>query len=1221
MTSPTFPQLRKRRIQIIVFIFQAVVLLLPGVSQAQVATASINGTVADSSGAAVPGAKVSLTNVATNVAQSTITNDTGNYVLVNIIPGRYTLSVSKEGFRTANQPEFDLAVNQTTTLNFNMRIGSAIETVTVEALTTSIQTSSSELGTVISRRSVDDLPLNGRNFTQLLNLTPGVSTVNTTQNGSNQQFAGNTVGSFSFPSINGQTNRSNLFLLDGLNDQESFSSTYSVPPIIDDIQEFKVDSHNDQAQFGGVLGGVVNVVTKSGTNQFHGEAWEFIRNSAFDARNPITGINLLHQNQFGANIGGPVILPRYNGRNRTFFFGSYEGVRLHVGNANLSLIPTAAELNGDFTGGNQLYNPYSTTSSGTRTPFLCVGTSNAPAPLMTGTKLQAPLGTTTPPAGQSACNILPPGLIDPNMQAVGRLLYGGLTPNLIGVTGKNFKETLTNKQDPDSYNVRIDEQLGPRDAFWGRYSHISSPRDVPGIFGQANLNTYHAHQYGITWNHTFGPTSVLSVQFGRNYGFSANPTLLPASVSQALIKAGGYDNSFTCAFVQGPRNCYFNAVNFSDSGDITSFQEGSSPAVVADIWQWKGNFTKTHGKHTFSMGADFNSNGFRQTFNTNHLDFSAAQTANSPSKGQFGRGFASFLLGIPAGDTYRNEFETEHGGWIDGFYFQDQWRVTDRLTLNLGARYDVTFVPVYGSPKDGNVPIGNWDLNTGNYVLQSSAPACNTVGNKPPCIPTPDGSLPAHVVVSPDGRFWHNSYDNIQPRVGIAYRITTKTVLRGAYGRFYDNWAAVLQMAQNQQGTWPRADQFILAFNNTNDAPSIFAENPLQGANIVPSLTAFETTNNWFVDPNIKNPYSDQWNFGVQEALTPNTTLTVNYVGSSGHRLDVGITGNQATTPDPTGKLLVPSVSCYTTTCTPALVAAQGRFRFPYLVPIHYDESVGKSWYDGLQVSLDKKAAHGLSYLVSYTWSKAIDIGADEWFGTGTNGTSVQNPYNLAGDKGLAGFDLPQIFIAHVIYELPFGKGKRFGTGLRSVDALIGGWQINGISSFSSGTLFNVVAANSIPNVGSGSAERANLVGDPHSGTCPNGAAAGTLQCWFNIAAFAIPSTGTYGNFGRNVLRGDGRANVDFSIFRSFPITESKRLEFRAEAFNLTNSPIWGNPNANFSNLTCVVTKDGSNVAPCSPDSNSKGRAPTPTSLFGTVNSTATGYSPRQIQFALKFYY
>lgn len=639
-------------------------------AQAQVSTASINGTVTDPSGALIPGATVTLKNVATNVERSTTTNSAGNYVLVNINPGRYTITVHKDGFTTASQPEFELQVNQTSTLDFNLHVGSTVESVTVEAAEAGLQTSTSELGAVIDRKSVNDLPLNGRNFTQLLNLTPGVSTVNTAQNGSNQQFAGNTIGSFSFPSINGQTNRSNLFLVDGVNDQESFSSTYSVPPIVDDIQEVKVDSHNDQAQFGGVLGGVVNVVTKSGTNNFHGEAWEFLRNDAFDALNPFTPINsatgkplknALHQNEFGANIGGPVLLPHYNGRNRTFFYGSYEGVRLHTGNNNRSTIPTTNELNGDFTARLvQLYNPYSTTSSGTRTPFLCIN--GAPAPLIPGTKLQAPLGTTTNPAGTSPCSILPQGLIDPNMQKVAQLVYGGLTPNIQPTPQdtSNYAKTLLNTQDPNSYNVRIDEELGQKDAIFGRFSHIESPRSIPGIFGESNLNDYWAHQVVVNWNHTFSPSAVLALQFGRNYGFSTNPTLLPESVSQQLIKAGGYDQSFECSFVQGPRKCYFNALNFSNGG-IASFGEGSSPAVVTDIWQYKGTFTKTHGKHSFSMGADFNSNGFQQTFNTNSLNFDQAQTASGVSSGKGGFSFASFLLGVPGGDTYRNEFETEHG--------------------------------------------------------------------------------------------------------------------------------------------------------------------------------------------------------------------------------------------------------------------------------------------------------------------------------------------------------------------------------------------------------------------------------------------------------------------------------------------------------------------------------------------------------------------------------
>lgn len=1145
---------------------------------AQIATATIKGRVMDSTGAVLSGAKVVLKNADTNVERTTTTNSTGDYVLVNVIPGSYTLAVIKEGFKEVNEPAFTLAVNQTTTHDITMQVGAMGQTVTVEAQVGGLETSTAELGTVISERSVNDLPLNGRNFTQLLNLTPGVSTVNVSQNRSNQQFAGNPVGSYSFPSINGQTNRSNLFLLDGLNDQESFSSTYSVPPIVDDIQEFKVNSHNDQAQFGGVLGGVINVVTKGGSNQFHGEAWEFFRNSFLDASDPISKTNHLRQNQFGANFGGPVILPGYNGRNRTFFYGSYEGARIHVGNGNVSVVPTPAEISGDFSAlAGQLYNPYSTTSSGTRDPFRCIGTT--PAPLIPGTQLQDPtVGT--------PCNILPTGLIDPNMLQVGQMLYGPLKPNWNDPNNptQNYKLELLNTQSPDSYNVRIDHHLSDSDNLWGRFSHIHSPRNVPGIFGQVNANDYTAHQLGISWNHAFGPSADLTVQFGRNYGFSTNPTLLSESFAQQLIQAGNWNPSFDCAFQKGPRDCYFIGTNISG---VATFQEGSSPAVIADIWEWKGDFTKSHGKHIFKVGADFNTNNFQQTFNSGHLDFSPAQTSSGTSKGTGGFGYASFLLGVPNGVTYRNVFESEYGGWEDGFYFQDQWRVTNKLTLNLGARYDVTMLPVYGSDKDGNNMIGNFDLNTGNYILARMAPDCATTGNKPPCIP--GGSLPPNVVLSKDGHLFHNTYDNIQPRVGFAYNIVPRTMIRGAYGRFYDNWAAVLQMTQNQQGTWPSTGQFITNLNQSQTPPTVFAQDPLQGANATPLPTPFEQ-NQWFVDPNIKNPYSDQWNFGVQEALNTNTTLTVNYVGSHGHRLDVGITGNQALTTDPTGKLLVPAVGCYTTTCTPAAVAAQGRFLYPYQVPTHYDVSWGRSRYDGLQVSLDGKG-RSLTYLLSYTWSKAIDIGADEWFGTGTNGTSVQNSWNIDADRGLAGFDVPHLFTGSVVYELPFGKGRPIASSNGFLNALIGEWQVNGIVSLASGTLFNVTAANGIPNVGSvnGNSERANIIGDPHLSSP-------SRSEWFNTAAFAVPPTGTFGNFGRNVLRADGRQNVDLSVFRSFPITEGTRLEFRAEAFNAFNTPQWDAPHSNIS--TDV----------------SSGQ-------FGKITSTAIAYAPRQLQFALKFYF
>ena len=290
---------------------------------AQISTASIQGVVHDSSGAAIPSAAVVLHNVSTNVDTTSSTNGTGEYAIVNIVPGAYTLRVSKTGFQTVQQSNLALSVNQTANYDFTLQVGSSGQSINVTAVAPTIESSTAELGTVISTSSVNDLPLNGRNFTELLQLTPGASPINTAQ-----QLGFKAVGVTDFPSFHGARNRANLFLVDGVVDQSSISSNYAVSPIVDDIQEFKVDAHNDQVQFGGVSGGVVNVVTKSGTNAFHGAAWEYLRNSDFDARNPFfTTLNPLHQNQFGVNGGGPVLLPHYNGRNRTFFFASYEGFR------------------------------------------------------------------------------------------------------------------------------------------------------------------------------------------------------------------------------------------------------------------------------------------------------------------------------------------------------------------------------------------------------------------------------------------------------------------------------------------------------------------------------------------------------------------------------------------------------------------------------------------------------------------------------------------------------------------------------------------------------------------------------------------------------------------------------------------------------------------------------------------------------------------------------
>src|SRR5258707_149102 len=400
---------------------------LPGTARGQ-ASSAIKGTVYDASGGIVPGAAVVLRNTATNLDRTTSSNEAGAYVIPDIQPGDYNLKISKEGFKTVVQAGISLSVNQTATFDVTLSTGSISDSVTVTAEALTLEASTAELGVAVVKQQVNDLPLNGRNFTQLLNLTPGVSTINVAQNSTTGGgIWSNPVGTFSYPSINGQTNRSNLYLLDGINNQGSFGSTYAIAPIVDAIQEFKVQSHNDDTSYGGALGGIINVVTKSGTTQYHGVLWEFARNTAFDARNPfLTSVTPFQQNQFGVAGGGPLYIPwHHSGAPKTFFFASYEGFRLHTAASSLFSVPTSAELGGNLTtvGGvpfaGQIYNPYSIVANAgsptgfSNSPFLC-DAAGKPSP-----------DTNRVQSSGTPCNKIPTDMLDPNMIAYATALFPG----------------------------------------------------------------------------------------------------------------------------------------------------------------------------------------------------------------------------------------------------------------------------------------------------------------------------------------------------------------------------------------------------------------------------------------------------------------------------------------------------------------------------------------------------------------------------------------------------------------------------------------------------------------------------------------------------------------------------------------------------------------------------------------------------------------------------
>jgi len=1096
-------------------------------ARAQTSTASINGTVRDTAGAVIVDAGILLRNVDTGLERRVVTNEVGIYGYFNVSPGNYTLEATRPGFVTERLNPFTLVVNQTATLDFTLSVGSVEQTINVDARAAQVESSTAELGAVVNDKQVADLPLNGRNFTQLLTLTPGVSPVNVSQSAGGFGATATQGAAFTFPAINGQNNKSNIYLLDGINDVAVFTNTYALPPIIDTIQEFKVQSHNDQAEFGGTLGGIVNVVSKSGTNEFHGSLWEFLRNSALDARNTfLLEKTPFRQNQFGGAAGGPVLLPKYNGRNRTFFYVGAQGFTFRQPAGTLYRVPTAANLQGDFSDDpRQIYNPFST----------------RPDPANPGQFIRDPFPN----------NQIPTRLLDPGM-----ILFAKTTlplPTFTGVPNTNAIDNSPFKQNQHEWTTKFDQYLGTKDTVWFRYSRLGQDTDSSG--GRQDLgllDTQIAYNWGFNYVHTFSPTMVLDVGYGRSLLQDENRDRF-RNLPKDFASQVGFNSAFTKDRLGETLIPALNVPNYFSGGEQNLLH------TFSDVQQVKANVTKVLGSHTWKWGGELaTNNGYRAHSTTNSVSFNTPQTGNPGNPTGTGSELASFLLNVPDSAQYFDSVESLGWGGVMSFYVQDQWKVSQRLTVNLGLRYDRTFKPPFGRPEDGNQATGDYDLQRGVYVIGALPPLCSQAG-KAPCIP--GAGLPAHVEYN-GGKMLYDDTKNFAPRVGLAYRLRQNTVVRASFGIFYDNWAGVTQNTQGLVGNWPLSlvNSALNLNNNLNVSaqPTIKATDPFPTLGTLPPPTPFEQVN-WFIDPHEKQPYSMQWNFGIQEQLNQSTVLTVNYVGSGSRRLVLGGVYNTALTPGPGD----PSA----------------RSPFPYITPTFYDRTWGRSNYNALQVLVDKKLSNGLAYLVSYTWSKAIDIGDSGWYGL--EGFSVQNPYAFNNDRSVAGFDVPQLLSVSLVYELPVGPGKRFHPANRILSHVVGNWQTNVISSIYSGVPFNLKVPGDIANTGNSGYERPNYVGGDTTLAHP------TPQRWFNTSAFAVPAPFTFGNAGRFILRNDGTTNFDFSIFRKFRITEGKSLEFRSEMFNAFNTPTYSAPNGNISS-----------------------------SQFGQVTSTAN--RPRQVQLALK---
>jgi hypothetical protein len=1163
-------------------------LTTPALSQSS--SSSVNGVITDPVQAVVAGVKVTLRNVDTNVERITVSNSAGDYFFTSVPPARYTLTFSSKNFQTETISVFEVAVAQAVTINATLKVGDVNQSVTVEATGTQVESSTAQLGTVIDEKAVNNLPLNGRNFTQLLTLTPGVTPISTGQNASasNTAVTAASTTSYAFPSINGAGNRSTIYLVDGMNDNQAWYNTYAVPPIVDTIQEFKINSHND-AQYGGSLGGVVNIVTKSGTNSYHGSAWEFLRNNSFDATPYIASPPSYHLNTFGGQMGGPVRIPHlYNGRDKTFFEIGAEGTHYSKAGSTNILIPTPAQLKGDFS---------SATTGVTKSGTCVAGDTRVepyPCQLYDPTVANS---ATTPSRPGFLGNQIPVSKMNPYSLAFVNAVFGSATPMSIpGIapTTSNYQITDPTRQTVYNYTGRIDQHIGTKDFIFFRYAGIqwlqSAPSTLPTLFSTTEIP---AQQYGVSWLHVFNPTTSMQVQYGRTH---VEDNVLTQFKDHNLWKTYGCSTDMCDSFVGGASVLVTQAV----TGGFTGGEVNSPSANLSSIHEWSGSIMKTLGNHQFQAGGGWDQVNYTAELRQGQVTFSGASTGNfsgnpnSPGgmtsaqiSAQSGFGLADFLLDYPNSENKRNVLLTERPGGIGSIYLQDSWKMTRNLTINYGVRYDRSVIPAFGTDASiglqGSIETGDFDFNTGDYIIQKLPPLCSVRGHAP-CLPS--ATLPAHVRVATGSKILHGSKDNIAPRLGFAYRVSDKMSIRGGFGMTYDNWAAIIQMTQNYQGSWPDTGTLQINGTNTPGTPYTSAQNPFaQNSGNLPAATPFGSSNvNYMVDPLWKNPYSEQYNLGIEQQFGDRTILSLNYVGSASHRMDVGGYYNTGT----------PCSTC-------ASFAARGTNTgqpYPYTVPQKsWDHNAASASYNALQASLVRRFNTGFGYTIAYTWSKTLDEGGDGYFGV--EGGVPEDPYNPKGSRGPASFDIPQILTANAIYELPFGTGKQFSTGNRFADYVIGNWQLNGIFSARSGQHLNITAAGDIANTGNaGTYERADLVGDPfQSGpiaanpkcTPPAGPTRTRYQ-WFNPCAFATPAIGTLGNAPRNFIHAPNFWNLDASVHRLFPIKEGIALKIDVEAYNIFNHPVLG------SAASSVTTP----------------------STFGQISTLAYGNAQRILQFAGK---
>ncbi len=1067
-------------------------------ASAQVSTGELIGTITDASAGAVSNAKITASNAATGISrETTAAESTGDYIITLLPPGTYTVTVEAAGFRKAVQNEVTLQINQRLRLDIALQVGQVSETVEVSAAPPLLESQSSSVGSVINQQFVSELPLNGRNFVQLAILTPGVNGTGYSVGGTIQSGArpdDRRPGTEIFS--NGNREGSNNFLYDGVDNNERLIQLIVLRPAIESIREFKVQTNMYSADVGRNSGAVVDVVTKSGTNQIHGSAFEFLRNSGMDARNYFnargTPFPPFRYNQYGFSLGGPVYLPKiYNGKNRTFFFADWEGYRRNTVQSSLRSVATNKIRGGDFSdepGG--VFDPLAVRND--------------------------PTSATGIRRTQFPGNVIPRTRWD---VPAARLL-GAFPLPTNGNRVNNYLGNLDLKQDWDQGDVRVDHQISSNDNIFFRWSIQHTTTFAPNTFpevqieglpkkiGVGNEDSFAGPAFNPVQHAVLSYTKVFTPRLVNDFRVGFNRFVL--DYTSADYEAGGPNYGNLIGIPNANSHPLHTQLPIINLGQYTGVGHSRSLPIFrrSNTFQYIDNMTYTNGAHTLKFGGDVRRRQITE-YQTNRgngrFNFSRGFTTEIGSGAANGNELASFILG------YASFIEQDFTlAWVGargielGMYAADDWRVSRKLTLNLGLRWD------YYSPfSEVANRWANFDADTATVKVAGRDGVDSRAGVK-------------------------RDFSNWAPRFGFAYQAAQHTVVRGGFGLFYNpngNGGALLRLQRHIP-----FGPIITQANNDVTLGTRMSQGFAPPPNVNFDAAKAPTGGVVGVFPGYKSSYAQQFNLGVQHELPAlGLLLKASMVGNLGRRLGTTINLNQP---------------------VPGAGAVNNRRPFfgvrPAIADISYAVSDGLSSYLSGQFEVIKRMSSSTNLMFGYTWGHAIDdVGTEFGGGTGT----PQDIRNRRADRGNSVYDLRHRATTSITHRLPFGKGQKWMSKSRAADLALGGWQLNGIVIMQTGLPYTPGHAGA--NTGGADGSRPDFLRDA---TLPSDQR--TLQRWFDPGAFSTPAIYTFGNLGRNTLYGPGRWNADSSLFKDFAITEQVKLQFRAEAFNLFNHPQFGQPNA-----------------------------------------------------------